>query len=326
MSAAVAQRRDLLSRTVDEVALFLVTSADEWDEYHLHADGRRLSPMRFDGALPIYAPDLIRRESDTAEVFFRDVVPGDLSDPLNLALIGSIIDDDGRERVPGLHLDRFQQVSLAEVRGKVRHVSRWMVAWDMAMIPEVGTAEAIRCYCGSLGPNERMGLSLKAGTWGVAGTNHVWLPGYSDGTMPSKETISLATTMINGALSIAFSSRYNWHVRIGYAGMPSLRVPVDELGVRTLFSNRDLAEGQDRRTALKHWVSSHWRRTALDDGELESLVRRYLRGEVSFTWSGLVCTLEPSAFDIDKNEELRRARAAMRKADTRRPARKGGAR
>jgi hypothetical protein len=314
---AIMDRQSQIARAVDEISMFVLTTADEWDEYHTHAGGASLTPMRFDGALPLIAPELLNDDP-----LFWDVAPGDLSYPLDLALVGKIADGDTGKVLDGdMLLHRFKHATLQEVRGKVRYPSRWMVAWDSVWIPNVGDSIAVRTYCSSVGPNEKLGAALDKGTFGVAGTSHVWLPNMVDGSMPPKYFRSEATSMINTAIALAFNARYDWHVRLGYEGTPTVRIPTDDKGVRSLFANRDIAEGHDRRAALKHWVGEHWRRNRLDDGETESLVRRYLRGEVAFTWGGFSCSLEPSRYDLDKNEELRKARAAMRKDATRRPAR-----
>lgn len=320
-------RRAAITKTVEDIATFILTTADEWDEYHLYVDGRRLTPMRFDGSLPLIAPELYRADGsveDDAIFIFTDVAPADLTDPINISFVGNLMDDNHADII-GMQLHRIQQVGLAEVRGKVKHYSRWMVAYDNVVIPNIGDAEAVRMYCGSIGANEKIGASLRPGTFGIAGTSHVWLPNLMDGQMPPNGVISDMTHIINAAYALAFTARYDWHVRVGHEGQPTMRIPTDDRGVRELFKNRDIAEGRDRRDALKHWVGEHWRQSRLDEGETETLVRRYLRGEISFTWNGFGCTLEPSRFDLDKNEELRKARAAMRPERTRRKA-KGGKR
>jgi hypothetical protein len=322
LTRADERKQAAIARTVEDITTFIATTADEWEEYHLYVDGHRLNPMRFNRAMPMIAPEILSDDRQQ-DWLFGDVAPGDLPHPIDIAFVGNLTSDD-RTRVLGRQLHRVRQVTLAEVRGKVRHYSRWMVTWDNVVIPEVGTAEAMRAICGSIGPNEKIGASLTPGTFGVAGTSHVWLPNLMDGSMPPKQVTSEMTHIINSAYALAFTARYEWHVNVGYEGYPSVRIPTDERGVRALFADRDIAEGRDRRVALKHWVGEHWRRSRIDEGETETLVRRYLRGEVAFTWGGFACALEPSAFDLDKNEELRKARAAMRKEQARRPAKKGG--
>lgn len=310
----VARQQQAVEETVNAIVEQVLMTEEDWDQVRMHAGGPRFSPMRFDGALPLIKPELM--DSASAERFyFMDVAPTDLDYPLSVTLLFALAPQTGEETLAdrGMVLERFEQVSLADVRGLVKHVSRWMVELDMALFPVDEDPYGIRVICGSIGPNEKIGLSLKEGTTGIAGTSHVWMPNFPDGSLPDKAYISSFTDRINLAYCVAFTSRYDWHVRVGYDGMPRLRIPTDEHGVRALFGNRDIAEGRNRRSALKHWVGQHWRRNPFAEGETESLVRQYLRGEVEFGWNGFRCTLEPSRFDLDKNEELRRARNAIRK-------------
>jgi hypothetical protein len=279
--------------------------------------------MRFDGALPFIKPEVMRATHEAERFYFMDVAPTDLNEQLSLAILyalGSDTEGVGSGDDTGFVLHRYQQVSMADVRGRVKHFSRWMVEIDMATFPEHDDPYGLRIICGSIGPNEKIGASLREGTTGIAGTSHVWIPNYPDGSMAEKAMISLFTDTINVAYAAMFTSRYDWHVRVGYEEMPRLRIPTDEKGVRALFANRDLAAGRDRRTALKHWVGQHWRRVPHEEGETDTLVRRYLRGEVEFTWNGFICTLEPSRYDLEKNEELRRARKAIQEEQRRRKA------
>jgi hypothetical protein len=90
-----------------------------------------------------------------------------------------------------------------------------------------------------------------------------------------------------------------WHVSLGYEGMPMLKLDTDPQGARAVFRLRDIPEGRQRRTALKHWVTEHWRSTpATNDKSIK--VGEYLRGAEKFTWNGLRCIVTPSLADLHR--------------------------
>jgi hypothetical protein len=77
-----------------------------------------------------------------------------------------------------------------------------------------------------------------------------------------------------------------WNVRLGYPGMPRSRLATDQRGVRAFFSDREVGES-NRRAALLHWVTGHWRRRRPPNDEDESWVREHMRGRREFLWNGM---------------------------------------
>lgn len=65
--------------------------------------------------------------------------------------------------------------------------------------------------------------------------------------------------------------------------------------IKQVFKLRDIADGEQRRKALKHVVSAHSRK--LSNGE-KIEVMRYLRGKEKFTQNGYEMTIIPSKDDI----------------------------
>lgn len=131
---------------------------------------------------------------------------------------------------------------------------------------------------------------------------------------------------VKWALARQFVQRYQWRVlfRDWPRGTASLALVTDPIGAAAAFRLRDRPKGKTRRTALKHWVSEHWRQDR--GGDTASLVRAFLRGETKFTFEGMECTIVPSQYDIDKNEEFIELRKRLaREGKTRRSLRTDGA-
>lgn len=98
-------------------------------------------------------------------------------------------------------------------------------------------------------------------------------------------------------LSGQFSARYQWHVNIRIGDGPAVRLPTTAVEARRLFKARDLPPGRERRAALRHWVSEHYRRPQSDK---PIGVSSHFRGAESFDWAGLKCDISPSEYDRDR--------------------------
>lgn len=122
------------------------------------------------------------------------------------------------------------------------------------------------------------------------------------------------------AIGLALRHRYEWAVNIGFPNSPSVRFSTDPTGLKELFRLRGVADGRDRRDALMTWVSDHWRQDRTDR-DIETYVRKHLRGTTRFEWRGMECEIKPSAYDIEQRDRYVAERAAMRKTGTdKRPA------
>lgn len=104
---------------------------------------------------------------------------------------------------------------------------------------------------------------------------------------------------IGVALGFSLAVRYEWTVWLGYADGPRIRFLSDPYGACEVFRLRDIPEGRQRRAALRHWVTQHWRKKR-HDAEARSWIERHLRGTVDFTWNGLRCRIQPSEFEIEE--------------------------
>lgn len=98
-------------------------------------------------------------------------------------------------------------------------------------------------------------------------------------------------------ISMQFSARYDWHVTMRVGDGPRIALPTKPEHARKAFKARDLPEGRQRRAALRHWVSEHFRRPETDS---PIGVRSHFRGADAFDWSGLACEIVPSEYDRDR--------------------------
>ena len=114
-------------------------------------------------------------------------------------------------------------------------------------------------------------------------------------------------------IGVSLRHRYEWSTCIGFHKSPSVRFATDPTGIKELFRLRDVPDGKDRRDALMTWVSDHWRQKRRDP-EIETYVRKHLRGSTKFDWRGMECEIVPAAFDVDMRDKLVEDRAALRDA------------
>jgi len=110
--------------------------------------------------------------------------------------------------------------------------------------------------------------------------------------------------------SVQFTRRYNWRVEVGYQGLPSLSLVMSPEGILEAFKFRDIPAGKKRRSALRHWVESFWRKKSTTDEKVQ--VRKHLRGNLTFTMDGLNFRIIPSDFDLQQNNELKLRRREIK--------------
>jgi hypothetical protein len=188
----------------------------------------------------------------------------------------------------GLQVMRFRTIAPKEVRGIVHRISPFMLRVDVGaeLDSEIITAAVIMSYLG--------------GKWSraekVRGEDP---PDFID--------------QGNIAIGIALRQRYEWAVNIGFENTPSARIVTDPTGMKELFRLRDVAPGRDRRDMLMNWVSDHWRQDRRDD-DVETYVRKHLRGGTKFDWRGMECEIIPARFDIEQRDRFIAERENMRRS------------
>lgn len=95
---------------------------------------------------------------------------------------------------------------------------------------------------------------------------------------------------LNMGLIVAFSQQYQWQVQFRNQYGFSIKIAVDPKRIPQLFKLREKYD--DRRKALRHFVSHHWRNYDGDDTfDIATFVRDHLRGQLEFQWFDLKCTV-----------------------------------
>ena len=202
---------------------------------------------------------------------------------------GMISENSGSES-GGMVMSRTYTISPKQARGYATRFSPFMVRHDHAQMEggELMNAAGLYAWAG--------------GGWTDA-QNHKNAMDMRDRAQPA-----LAT-------SLALRQRYEWAVSLGLENSPSVRFATDPTGIKDVFAVRDLPEGRDRREALLNWVTDHWRESR-HDPDMETYVRRHLRGSTRFSWRNMTAEILPAKFDLDQRDAAIAGRDIMRREGT----------
>jgi hypothetical protein len=247
-------------------------------------DGQRLKLSEFSDAEP-FMGEFLEASNNGDRLFFTDVNPEDLSEPLDISFFAGI-DHDG---VPGpekFHVTRMRRALPKEFRGRTVRYSKDMYEHLFAFFAEDGKYLSTKHFVGFINGK---------------------LFDCSPGSVLEKGDLDRLAMVIKTTRGIQFSRRYEWRVSLGYIGSPTISFATDPLGAREVFRLRDLPEGKARRTALRHWVRDHWRKKKRDDPESLVFVQEHLRGATLFTWNGLLCKVTPARYDLERLEAKKAA-------------------
>lgn len=94
--------------------------------------------------------------------------------------------------------------------------------------------------------------------------------------------------IVQVARGYEFNKPFDWFVDLHWSDRTSVRIPTDPTGIVAAFSDRPLAEGKNRRDALIHFVSGHYRKKRNDPDAL-TWVRKHVRGKQEFVYGGIKC-------------------------------------
>lgn len=134
----------------------------------------------------------------------------------------------------------------------------------------------------------------------------------SDSVFQQKGVSFLAPFMCGVAQSLGAY----WLVRTRFDSVcPSLTLLTDATGVKEFWKLRDVPPGRSRRSALLHWVEQHWRQTR-NDPDVETFVRKHLRGCKTLTQGNFSAEITPSVRDSLDAEKATAERAFMKKIKT----------
>lgn len=207
-----------------------------------------------------------KQDADRAAMF-SDVTPQALGEPVCYSLMSDVSEDSGEWF--GYCCLALRALSFAQMRGHaLPFASSAHCRITIAEVTRKGTFVGAERFC-SWHPRERTWL-----TWGPH--------------KPVRDEFSAHAQLVVGA---QFTARYEWHVYLGLPKAPRLSIPCSASEARELFKARDLPPGAERRAALRHWVSEHFRNKG---DEQPIAVRRHLRGATEFTWENLECSIVPA--------------------------------
>lgn len=254
--------------------------------------GKKFDISRFDGAVPFFDDETLSDPyfDDDRWLIPADATLRDLSEPLNITFLTENTDEEN-----GIAGMRLRAMSPKQARGRVRRYTPQVVDLEMFVVEPDGRGVSNRMLLGS----------FDGETFACTDSRYA----------PDKGKDAYWTQRVRLAAGLQFVRPMWWHVKIGYVGGQSILLPTDPIGAREIFRLRDVPEGKERRAALTHWISEHWRQ-ARDEPEEETLVRASIRGASSFVWNGLRCEILPATDDLAKLERLKHERKQRKKDGT----------
>jgi hypothetical protein len=231
-------------------------------------------PSWFDGAEP-YMPEFLRM---TGRMTSDETVPNLLSPrdvrwPMDVRVIANT-DEPGE-----FHATIYRGLEANSIRGRVSPALPFPTMVGAWLLSE-GYADTV--IFGLRSPQD----------WADITANRASRPAGADNEWSRR---------IQVALGLAYLKPAQWRVYVSLGGL-GLEFQTDPLGAREFFRLRDVPDGKERRTALRHWVTEHWRMNSRDPRE-EVKVREHLRGSTEFHWSGLRCRIRPSTVDLGRAME-----------------------
>lgn len=251
---------------------------------------KALPLSHFDGAEPMTVGYMEAFEAETAREWqlpvFWDIAPRDLGRDVDACWLGDMRDDPNDLAGP-LRAEEDEGLFLCAVR--VRRVG---ANASKRIVVRAHTVCEI-AVAGFRHDGSYASMHLYA-AW-IAGE---WVPASSIGSATARHWIPFRR-FVRFAHSLQFVRRYDWRVNIAIDSGPSVAFVTDPIGAREVFRLRDIPNGGERRAALLHWVSEHWRKRRKDPDE-ERKVRAHLRGATEFQWNGLRCCIRPSEFDAEQ--------------------------
>lgn len=222
---------------------------------------------------------------------FDDADPRSVDWPMDVCLLGR--QDTWLKWV----IRRFVSATARQVRGKIPTVSKFMLKEYLWAAPREGAPVSVETYHSFI--NGRWGEADMRPKWVKVGrgfTDEMWAPVKQCASERLKDGLGGPHV----ACGLAFNMRYQWGVELEDGeDSPSILLPTDPSGVRSLFTHRERNPLTNRRDALLHWVRAHLRRRRADASDT-AWVRKHLRGKLAFEWHGMRGTIHPAQFDLEE--------------------------
>ena len=260
---------DNLDQAIDDIATYLMIAAAKKKGNGVNLNYFRGIEVFVPGLMEQIAASQLKREIPI-EASLKDLTKFDRSLMMQMTEDANAL----------CALQRFKRVAPKDVRGRVTRIMPYMLEMAIAGIWRDGK---------SLVSERRYFGSFDDDLWQCIGPTTAEMYG-STMTKPDATALIVAT-------GLHFMRDYDWGVHLGYAGYPTINFPTDPTGVLEVFRLRDIPEGKTRRSALLHWVKEHWRKNRDDPGAL-TRVQEHMRGQRTFVWNDLYCTIRPSPYDV----------------------------
>lgn len=210
----------------------------------------------------------------------EQVKPTDLSRPVRFAFVSDMHDEGDRAR--GYWALALTTASKRDLRGAGR-------------VPFLSPFPHLRMHLAILEPYRKSRPPTCANFLSYHHRERAWVR-WAPGMRPDID--AELNTQVGLAINMQFSARYDWRVLIAATkAAPRLALAVKPDNARRLFKARELPPGRERRAALRHWVTEHYRNLQAVE---PTGVRSHFRGAEAFDWSGLHCEIEPSEYDRDR--------------------------
>lgn len=248
-----------------------------------------VSPAKFLRIIPISEMDGLIGED---YFVFTDAYPDSLDWPVDVCILAT------QKSWLKWIVRRFVSIGPKEARGSVVSFSRYMLKEYIWASPRNSIPVSLIAYHSFIG-----------GRWGVADIRPKWVKigrGFADDHYAPVKQCSIKDGLrdheiypVDIACGYAFNMRYHWGVELRVSqDAPSILLPTDPSGVRSIFSHRERNPLTNRRDALLHWVRDHFRKSRKEASDA-IWVKKHLRGKWSFDWNGMQAIIHPSNFDVD---------------------------
>lgn len=260
-----------LENKIDDLLTFMELAEPKRGFHH----NTPMSLDTFDGALALFDEFNDDRDFINPDVLSENEIRWS-DTPLDIkTLCPWDLDKKGK-----MQANRVRKIPFKSVRGKLKRYASSMYEISGAIIDHDG--------------------SYSSGSFwlGISGDSYI------DLSRPIGRADADAIKLFKMGSSIALTERYQWHAIVGMSANRRISFSTDPIGAREIFRLRDIPEGKERRTALRHWVKEHWRKNRSDSQE-RSKVMAHLRGATKFHWNGLHVELRPSEYDLMKLNEAK---------------------